>query len=101
MNNHLRLITFQTLQVQCVQNPETNVPEWSMDEKGTKLPKCIVGCRNDFDCGPEFGINWEKKICEKGVCVAPRCQKQLPPDYNAVSYDTKLIKLYKKSEMKT
>ena len=48
------------------------------------LPKCIVGCRNDFDCGPDFGINWAKKICDHGMCVSPQCPTQLPSDYNAV-----------------
>ena len=70
--------------MQCVQDPHTNIPKWSRDESGSKLPECIVGCMDDFDCGPDFGINWEKKICEHGMCVSPQCPKQLPSDYNAV-----------------
>ena len=67
-----------------MQNPDTNAPHWSVDETGTKLPKCVVGCRTDLDCGPDFGINWHKQVCEKGICVTSECPKHLHPEYNAV-----------------
>ena len=65
-------------------NPDKNAPQWSVDETGGKLPKCVVGCTTDLDCGPDFGINWQKLVCDKGICVTPECPKHLDPEYNAV-----------------
>ena len=48
----------------------------------------MVGCRNNLDCGPEFGINWQKLVCDHGICVPSQCTKHLHPEFNAVSkYD--------------
>ena len=84
-------ISFQSLEAHCVQNPDTSAPQWSIDETGTKLPKCVVGCRTDLDCGPEFGINWQKLVCDKGICVTPECPKRLHPEYNAVIRECKEV----------
>ena len=57
------------------------------------MPECVVGCRNDLDCGPDFGINWRKLVCEHGICVSPQCPKQLHPEYNAVSIQVWMLAL--------
>ena len=57
------------------------------------MPECVVGCRNDLDCGPDFGINWRKLVCEHGICVSPQCPKQLHPEYNAVSIQVWMLVL--------
>ena len=67
-----------------MQNPDTLAPQWSVDDTGAKIPKCVVGCATDLDCGPDFGINWHKLVCDKGICVTPECPKQLHQEYNAV-----------------
>ena len=72
------------MDVYCIQNKDTLAPQWSVDETGAKLPKCVVGCTTDLDCGPDFGINWQKQVCENGICVTPEFPKHLHPEYNAV-----------------
>ena len=67
-----------------MQNQDTLAPQWSVDETVAKLPRCVVGCTTDLDCGPDFGINWQKLVCDKGICVTPECPKQLHQEYNAV-----------------